>query len=292
MPRRASRTAEGVAAWHAAAAMEGDPNVRGSDQMAIRLLSPKWRLIVRVRPLVWLMVRLYERLIPGAYYYHIARTKYIDECLLDALDNGTEQLVILGAGFDTRAYRFHDALRQVHVFEVDLPDVVAEKRWRVQAALGEIPPWVTYIALDLRHDALVPTLLAHKYNPAVKTMFIWEGVSMYLPAQAVDRVLRSIAEESAAGSSLVFDYILRDAVDGTTKDAAAVKAMRYVAKMGEPYVFGIDPTDIERFLSERGLRLASEMGPEELDDRYLRKMDGKFAGHVYRYWRIVRAAVQ
>ena len=291
MPRTANTTAEGVAAWRAAGAMERDPNVRNPDYLVIHLLGPKWRLISKVRPLVRLMVRIYNRIIPGGYYFHIARTKHIDACLREALQEGIEQLVIMGAGYGTRAYRFERLLAGARVFELDLPNVIGEKRRRVVAMLGREPTQVEYVPIDFTADSLESLLPAHGYNPSLRTFFIWEGVCMYLMPGVVDDILRFVASNSTSGSSIVFDYLLQDVIDGTTSDKDAIKAARYVAKLGEPYVFGIGAGEIGSFLEKRGLTLLSEIGPQELEDRYLRKSDGRLLGHVYQYTRIVRAGV-
>lgn len=291
MPRTANTTAEGVAAWRAAGAMERDASVRNPDYLVIRLLGPKWRLISRIRPLVRLMILIYNRIIPGGYCFHIARTKHIDACLREALEEGIEQLVIMGAGYGTRAYRFEGLLAGARVFELDLPGVIEEKKRRVVRMLGREPAHVVYVPIDFMADSLESSLLAHGYNPSLRTFFIWEGVCMYLTAGVVDDVLRFVASSSASGSSIAFDYLLQDVIDGTTPDRDAIKAARYVAKLGEPYIFGIGAGEIESFLKERGLTLLSQVSPQELEDRYLRKSDGRLLGCVYQYTRIVRAGV-
>ncbi len=102
-------------------------SVRNPDYLAIRLLGLKWHLVVKIRPLVTLFIRIYGRLVPKGYCFRIARTKHIDACLREVLGKDIEQLVILGAGYDTRAYRFEEPLAGAKVFELDLPSVIEDK---------------------------------------------------------------------------------------------------------------------------------------------------------------------
>ena len=158
--------------------------------------------------------------------------------------------------------------------------------------LGKKPAYVAYVPIDFRADSLASSLLSYGYKPSLRTFFVWEGVSMYLTSEVVDGILRFISSDSALGSSVVFDYLLQEVVDGTTSDEDAIKAARYVAKLGEPYVFGINPEGIEGFLAERDLTLLSHVTPQEMEDKYLRKSDGHLLGHVYRYTRVVHAGVR
>jgi len=270
--------------------MERDESVRNPDYLAIRLLGPKWRFISRTRPLVWALVRIYNRVIPGGYYFHTARTKHIDACLQGQIAEGIEQVVILGAGYDTRAYRFGE-LAAGKVFEVDQPSVQEEKKRRVLKMLGGEPRHVTYVPIDFRTDNLEDRLFACGYEPSLRTFFIWEGVCMYLPPEAVDGTLEFVASNSGHGSSIIFDYLFADVVDGTTSDKNALKAARFVARMGEPYLFGIQAGEIEGFLKERGLTLLSVATSQDLEESYLRKRDGRLLGRVYQYTCIAHAGV-
>jgi methyltransferase (TIGR00027 family) len=291
MPRTARSTAEGVALWRAAGNLERDKSVRNPDYLAVRLLSAKWRAVAKARPLVWALVRIYNRLIPGGYYFHIARTRHIDACLQQQLVQGIRQLAILGAGYDTRPYRFAEQLTGVKVFEADRSAVQEEKRRRVMSMLGREAAHVTYVPVDFRADDLNIRLLEHGYDPSLRTLFIWEGVCMYLPPSKAQGILQFVASQSVPGSSIVFDYLFADVIDGTTSDRNALKAARYVAKMGEPYSFGIERDQIGRFLESVGLKLLSDITPEELEEKYLRESDGHLLGKVYRYTRIAHASV-
>src|SRR5437867_6912932 len=143
----------------------------------------------------------------------LIRTRFIDDELKRALENGATQVVILGAGFDTRAYRFADVLQDKKVFEVDYRSTQQLKKRRLEVAAIPIPPEVRFVEIDFKKDTLRGVLAAAGYQPTAKTFFIWEGVSMYLSEQAVREMLRTIATYSPPGSGLVMDFACRAMID-------------------------------------------------------------------------------
>ena len=151
---------------------------------------------------------------PGVVGFIVARDRYIDDVLQDFLKDGLQQLVILGAGLDSRAYRFDGLKDRVKVFEVDHPATQAEKLARVQAIFGILPAHVAYVPVDFNTQTLEQRLPESGYDPKLKTLFIWQGVTMYLTAEAVDDTLRFVVQHSAPGSAIVFDYIYRLVLDG------------------------------------------------------------------------------
>jgi methyltransferase (TIGR00027 family) len=104
----------------------------------------------------------------------MARERYIDDVLQNFLNEGLQQLVILGAGYDSRAYRF-DLPGRVKTFEVDHPVTQADKLKRVQRVFGKIPEHVTYIPVDFNTQTLSERLLSSGYGPGLISLFIWQG---------------------------------------------------------------------------------------------------------------------
>jgi methyltransferase (TIGR00027 family) len=143
------------------------------------------------------------------------RTKYIDDCLVDALRHGAKQVVILGAGFDCRAYRIRE-ITQSRVFEVDHPATQVTKKRRLRT----LRSYVTYVPIDFTAGALDAVMRAAGYRLDVTTFFICEGVTHYLPAETIDAAFRYVGR-SAAGSELVFTYIHRGMLDGSAQFAGA-----------------------------------------------------------------------
>ena len=288
---KAKSTAVGVAALRAVGAQERDPAVRNPDFLASSLLPLRLRTVARLRPLAWLVLKQYHRILPGAYYFHTARTKHIDAVLQQCAKRGMKQLVILGAGLDSRAYRFKDILSNTKVFEVDYPGTQAIKKEKVAKLKGGFPWNVTYIPIDFNTQSL-DILLEAGYSSALTTLFIWEGVCMYVTPEAVDKVLEFVSHHSGSGSSIVFDYIFQSMVEGRCDYYGARESSQYVAKRGEPYLFGIEEGTAGEFLKARQFRVLSEFTPEMLEQTYLTRSDGKIHGKVYGYTNIVEASIQ
>jgi methyltransferase (TIGR00027 family) len=144
---------------------------------------------------------------PTMVTWMVSRTRYIDEALLQGLTDGVRQVVVLGAGFDSRAYRFRDRLGGVRFFEVDYGPTQEYKRRRLKEIFGSVPTHVQYVAMDFTRDDLPTQLDKHGYSSKDRSLFIWEGVTMYLPESAIRSTLRTIRHHAAPGSTVVFDYV-------------------------------------------------------------------------------------
>ena len=183
-----------------------------------------------------------------------ARTTFFDQALADSLEDA-EQVVLLGAGWDTRAYGLPES---VGVYEVDAPDTQHQKRALLAEADVDPGP-VTFVAADFNTESWLDRLGAEGFDPARKTFVLWEGVTYYLQPEAVADTLRAVAT-LAPGSQVAFDYFSRGWVEGS--DAPLfVKMMRPALKLtGEEWEFGISTTpdaraEAARFIEAHGLTL-------------------------------------
>jgi len=132
------------------------------------------------------------------------RTVAIDAAVREAIAAGAKQVVILGAGYDGRAWRMPE-LAGVNVFEVDHPATQGDKR----AHLGGLPPStgnVTFVSIDFERESLDAVLERAGHNRSTPTCWIWEGVVMYLTRDAMRATLAAIATRSAPGSTLIVNY--------------------------------------------------------------------------------------
>jgi methyltransferase (TIGR00027 family) len=212
------------------------------------------------------------------------RTRYIDDCLGEALRHGVKQVVILGAGFDCRAYRIPEITRS-RVFETDHPATQEVKKRR----LGALPSHVTYVPIDFTVNTLEAVLPAAGFRGDAQTFFICEGVTHYLPAHAVDVLFRHIGR-SAAGSRLVFTYIHRGMLDGSAQFAGAANTLATVRRAGEPYTFGFEPAELSPYLAARNLPLIEDVGADTYRERYLTPR-GRGAEPLSEYQRAALARV-
>jgi methyltransferase (TIGR00027 family) len=213
---------------------------------------------------------IYGRIAPGAIEFLTARERHIDDFLKACLHEGLDQVVILGAGFDTRAYRIA-GIEKTRVFEIDHPATQDAKLKRLQKLIDPLPGHVTFIPVDFNTRTLDQSLLASDYNERGKTLFIWQGVTMYLTPEGVDSTLALIANHSGPGSAVIFDYFYNE----TLRD---MKTARWITRaVGEKLIFGIDEGQIEPFLTRRGLRDIRNTTTEDLKRRYFA---GPNAGRV------------
>ncbi len=182
----------------------------------------------------------YERLFPGLANSIRARVRYFDDFLKASIEDGLDQLVILGAGYDTRAYRIDELKGKVKTFEVDHPLTQVVKIDKIKEIFGAIPDHVAYVSVDFDTESLGQKLLEKGYDRSKKTLFIMEGLIMYIPLQSVDDTLYFIAGNSRKGSSIIFDYYPKSLVDGTSQLETAKNIRNYLIQQGEPLQCGID----------------------------------------------------
>lgn len=240
-----------------------DPFAKGFLTGGLRVVAAASRMPL-LRPLI---PRLIDRRAPGPRISALVRTRLIDDALTQALADGTRQVVILGAGYDSRAFRL-EIDSAVRVFEVDHPATQAVKRARLERVPVADRGRVTFVPTDFTRDELGEVLSTAGYDRRLMTFFIWEGVTNYLNADAVARTLRWISTNSAPGSRLSFTYVDRGLLDGTKSFARAEPWMARVERAGEPFTFGLDPETLADYLKQHGLRLISDTNTVAALTRY------------------------
>ena len=204
---------------------------------------------------------------PGVNGFLMARERYIDDVLQNYLKEDLQQLVILGAGYDSRSYRF-DLPGRVKTFEVDHPITQADKLKKVQQVFGRIPAHVTYVAVDFNTQSISERLLASGYDPHLISLFIWQGVTMYLTPEGVDATLAFVVNHAAPGSAILFDYVYQAVLDGTQKQFEITNMRRYHFMTGEGLIFGIPEGSASEFLRRRGFQQVKDVTMDELKAAY------------------------
>jgi methyltransferase (TIGR00027 family) len=286
--KSASSTAGYTCFSRACATREKDERFRGPDHMAEVFLPLFAKVILNVPPLRrFFMKRIAP---PGIYEYVLARTKLLDSVFVDALERGFPQVVILGAGMDTRALRFKNKNKGTKVFELDLPITQHPKLDILNRKRVTLPEKLVFIPIDFNKQSLAEALLAAGYQENVLSLFLWEGVTMYLTAEAVDSTLAFIRNSTAEGSIVVFDYLYASVLRREGRHYGE-EISDTVSSAGENYTFGIEEGDIEGFLSERGFRVISHHSPSDLEREFLTADDGTFFGRINGTHAIVVASV-
>ncbi len=221
----------------------------GVDPLARRFLrGARVTSLARIRPLHPVLRAAAPRLVRGAFAYEVSRTRHLDDALAGELRRGARQLVLLGAGLDSRAHRFG-----VPTFEVDLPALSRRKRRLAVGLAGD----VVYVESDFERDDPLARLAAAGFDPSTPTVVLWIGVSMYISAPAVDRLL-GFGAALAPGSTVIFDYVFAE----PTRDF-----VRAVERRGEPIRFRTN--DVRALLERSGLQLERDVRPRELARRLL-----------------------
>jgi methyltransferase (TIGR00027 family) len=270
-----SFSAEVMAFYRAAESAKPEAERLYYDPLAKGFLRTPLRLLTRSRLLSGMIIWFFtERWIPGGVGVVLARSRYVDDCLRDCLTEGIGQLVILGAGYDSRAYRSSVFGRDVKVFEVDHPATQMAKTRKLIDSLGSLPRYVAYTPINLMGGALDKGLLESGYDRSLKTLFICEGVSYYLSAEAVDEILTFVADNSAKGSSIVFDYFVQMSADKARESGTSQRRLERIAqsakRSGEPVIFRMRPESVGEFLSSRGFGLKANLAAQDLKRLYFK----------------------
>lgn len=195
---------------------------------------------------------------------HMAlRTALIDDALREAITLGAEQLVIMGAGLDARAYRMPE-VRALTTFEVDHPATQAYKleRLRGQAERAEK---VHYVAVDFERGSINESLSAAGHEPARKTFWVWEGVTMYLHPAATRATLAAMASRSCPGSRVAITYLTPESTLLPVLTSAANVVLRVI---GEPLRGRISTIDMREALGETGFDVVSDTSAMDWAKRY------------------------
>jgi methyltransferase (TIGR00027 family) len=209
------------------------------------------------------------------------RSRVAEDVIADAIAHGCRQVVILGAGLDT--YAFRQPHRDVRVFEVDHPATQAWKKKRLAETNIAVPETVTFVPVDFERQNLRESLLAAGIDSSERTIFSWLGVTPYLEEAAISKTLGDIAALTAAGGGVVFDYSIPPSSIGFIQRFFFRRLERRVAKAGEPFRSYFDPEKLARDLCDIGFTNITDLGQAEINVRYFAgRTDGLRVGSVGR----------
>jgi len=287
---QASRTAEYMALFRALESSLPAERRLFDDPFARDFLGHSLAFVARLARLPGLsdpVLRIIDDRWPGARTSGVARTRFIDDAVGAALEEQLEQFVVLGAGFDSRAYRL-PGLRRITVFEVDHPDTLRRKRTALTRALGVFPEHVRFVPTDFNQDDLERAMAAAGYRESARTLFLWEGVTNYLGGAAVDATLRWCSR-AAPGSRLLFTYVERAGLENPQSFFGTEKLFATLAAAGEAWTWGIEPCALPEFLAQRGLSLEQDVGAAEYRRLYWEERARTMRG--YEFYRIAIARV-
>ena len=285
--KKTSRTAGYTCMTRAAGYYDKDPYYHINDEIAAKLLPKFLNFLLRFH-----IVSLKGKMSPkGIYEYVIARTKYMDEIVRRAIKNEFEQILIFGAGFDSRGIRFikND---QTEFFELDSPLTQMEKINQLKKRGITVPKSLHFIPIDFNKNPVREKLDQGGFGKHKKCLFILEGLLMYLEKTSVDKTFQIINEYSAPGSLVVFDYLYSSVLRKENKYYGESEIYNKVNKTGEAWTFGIEEGKIGEFLENQNLELLEHYNAEALEEKYFTTQSGEKISRVNGTHNIVLAEIR
>jgi methyltransferase (TIGR00027 family) len=205
----------------------------------------------------------------------VARSRFVEDELSQAVKRGIRQYVVLGAGLDTFAYRNPYSDCGLKVFEVDYPATQAWKRWQLMEAKISIPDSLTFISVDFERQALAERLRESGFRTDEPSFFSWLGVTMYLNRETVMATMKYISSSTPSGSGIVFDYVVPPSSQSFMRRWVFKLLAHRMAVVGEPWHSFFEPDSLIRDLKADGFTQIETIGPAEINERFFRNRADK-----------------
>jgi methyltransferase (TIGR00027 family) len=289
---QASGTAMWCALMRALSAAETRQALKSGDYLAEVFLPDNQRALLKTPDQRQWAIRKQP---PGMYAFIIARTFYFDHIVEQALQEHIPQIVILGTGYDSRPYRFQKMANETRFFELDTFPTLQHKKELLQKADIAIPQNVTFVPIDFTRDTFEEVFAKAGYDKHKKTLFLWEGVTMYLEPAAIDTTLRFIKANAPSGSTVCFDY----EAPWQDLDSAELATLVELGEFWkrnfphEPTEFTIDGGGMSAFLSRRGYTIVDHLQAKTgaIQNKYFNFRAALAVGHVPAIFGLVQAEV-
>jgi methyltransferase (TIGR00027 family) len=258
--------------------LEADTHYRSDDYIAPLLIPGFIKPVMRIS----LLRRFFTRKIApkGIYEYVVARTKYLDAVFEQALAERFDQILIFGAGFDTRALRFQDKAQNSRIYELDVSTTQQAKIRRYQERNLTVPPNVRFVAIDFDKELLPAKLDEAGFGKQKRSLFILEGLLMYLQPASVDATFQTIQDYAGRRSLVAFDHIYASVLRNEGTYAGESEIAKTVSKADEKWHFGIEKEEIKSFLGKYDLRLINQKDSRELEKTYFSDSDGRVVANI------------
>ncbi len=216
------------------------------------------------------------------YEYIIDRTCFFDGVFMEALENKVPLIVLLRAGYDSRAYRYADQNQASKIFELDIVSTQSRKRKYLGKRKWGIPESVSFVPKDFNKEPLADVLDGAGFDSDKNTLFIWEGTIYYLKQEAMAATLEFAADCPNTKSRIAFDYAVRISEE-TMEPHYGVKEFTATWKkhrQSEPFQSAIDEGDIKTYLGQRGLQLLKNMNATDIEQTFLLNTNSALLGHI------------
>ncbi len=226
-------------------------------------------LAKQIKILLPFFTALEHLVIPGIQLHYLVRKCRIEEIALDALAKDFKQIVIFGAGFDTLALRLHKNFQDVNFIEIDYPSTQTVKKCVIEEH-GLANHNLKFIPLDLTENSFSRTILGADYfRPNTKTLFVAEGLFMYLTESEIENLFDFVRPNSRKQSQFAFTFMERQANNRIAFRNSSKFVDFWLRMRGEPFRSGFNHSDLVDFLNQKDFTLESLDSAETFRQRYL-----------------------
>ncbi|MNY92515.1 class I SAM-dependent methyltransferase [Acinetobacter calcoaceticus] len=264
---QSSRTAEAAAALRANH-FKNTVSPVFSDPYAFELTSRSWKKLLSSPLLVKLMnSAVLNRTLGLLTGQVVGRSRYAEDLLDQAVQQNTQQYVLVGAGLDSFVLRESHHYPTLKIFEVDHPDTQAAKQAKLKK-LGEIPATVEFVAINFEKESISEALTRSVYEPSAPAFFSWLGTTHYLNPQTTLQTLKSIAEFSANASEVVLDYSTDFQELTGIERLGSMGVAQFTHLLKEPLLGQFKPTDLHHAVEQMGFEVVEDLSGEAITERY------------------------
>jgi len=212
------------------------------------------------------MVKAMHVINPSIRMGIVLRARYFDDYARQCIRDGFSQIVLLGAGYDSRFLRLSE-FRNIRIFELDLESTQAIKKALTRRLLGRLPGHVRYVPINFAEDTIAGKLSLAGFDRNLPSLFIWEGVTLFLNREIIAQTLGRLAE-FGPHHRVIFDFVPPELVDDETDYMGNRKLLHLCASIKEPLTFGNRPDDMRRLLVQLGFGDIDIVGLPETLRRY------------------------
>ena len=224
--------------------------------------------------------------LPGCIYYHLIRTKYFDASFIKwAEAEKNSQIIILGAGFDSRSIRFQSILKKnnVTVYEVDLKAMLTYKKEIIESKIGGKSTNSIFVPCNFQKDNVIEKLLEYGFDLTCPTMVLWEGVTFFLTQDNIETYLALFKNNITGKLQISLDYAFRDYIEGDLKYYGAKELYNILVELGEPHLFGLNYDEVEAFFDVNGFTTKSNYTSFMLEALYAKDSFGNSVGKPHAF---------
>lgn len=189
----------------------------------------------------------------------LIRARYAENQLENCIKQGVKQYIILGAGWDSFAFRKQDLLKDLNVFELDFPSTQEKKRKKLKQLGLTLPKNVHLTPIDFETTSISEALSKSTFDPNLPTFVTWQGVTYYLSIDAIEHVFDDLGNYCKGKLDIVLDYIDDRYFENWKKNRHTRRLHYAVSLVGEPFKSGFNPKTFSSWLSDRGYDLSEDL---------------------------------